>query len=723
MPTKSNSTPVDIFLKTLKQMLQGQPGFQSLALGSNLDVLKELEKPFEKSLSATIGKYSQVSPVIQSLQGRLAEQFREIIQEFPTFVLFAAAQLRNDPKYQTFIRDLQIAAIGCLISNGLPRAEAAVDFVKAIDAELDSKTLHDELFNKSKGHAYLPQKVFWDLYLIGKYFHLLPTTSKNELIETKFLVQGIFYVFFKYYFDLMALAPNDTVATHIDEIFSNFFVSIRNSERKYWGNIANVDILQVQLEHIIAQNKPPCFFRDRFDLLKIYNPMLRQRDDSSSRLLKEQIQTWGTFTCKKQVLFLSLVNNCKGTKYCSYLMLQLYKLNQETFFELEAYLQQHQEQRRYTDLYVLIKRLPVLRKSGASHAVQASHAKSATEKTAVNFNDPNIDPDVRNWGKYLKKFHKIITKDGQLGEDQIPIFFKGFAEASSQMLREKKVTQKTAKDFKKSMDHLMIQFVKRSGVSKQELKIYQNHLEEEMEDLSSSEYDNRAKKIDNIGSLLLTIKNKEIQYEDLYREALTYQLRIMHQSSRIEFTVEEVLLLPLPNRQKERLLETFVPGILSDLMMTAIYNLRLSAPDTPDCTASIYDIGKYSKLKTEKLLQLLEASRGFDALLDREIIPIEFNNNTINFNIREFFTLPLSSKKKQPDEEWYSQHMEYLKYQTERNEFAVSSYEIIQNNVAELPTIDYTKYFRIFHHGKFQESTMEALIGLWQNSGLDKLRK
>ena len=684
---KNQLSQVEAFFAIVNQILLDNPIFQSIEKKEHLRD-EGLERNFlEILLEKVVQGYEESSSAVCRLRGNYTPQLQIILQLFPSFFFSMATQLRIAGKHHALSKELQIVGIIYLTSSGCPGQNVIQFFLDDIQSKADTTLLHERHVSQAKRAASYSQTICEELYLFGKYFSLNKTTSKRELIENQYIVQGVFNILLKYYFDLLALAVNDTIAEYINVIFSNLFIYIRNKAKKYWSDLANADIIQVQLQHIVEQNNPPYFFRNRFDLLKTYHPLLYPEENEKSKLLEKQLESFESFSLKKLVLFVHVVCLCQGEKYASSLLFHLHQFKEAQFFQLEHYLEQNQSQRNYNALLRLTQRLPIIRKI----------TPTKPKAPRLQLDNPNIDPDIRCWGQYLKNFYRSVLKAWDVSEEEIPVFFKQFAEESLLLLREKQVTQQTSMRFKRALDQLVQQFLKRVSLHQQEIQIYQKQINEELINIETVDFEERRQKIDNIGGVLIDAKQKEQQYEQLYKEALPIQLVVNYNNQRHTFSIEEVLLLPLPNRQKERLLETYVPRMISDQMMRALYNLKLSRSAIAENHTSIYDMGKYPKLKTGKLLQLLETSRGFEALIEREIIPIMFNNHIIKITVRNFFTFPLFPKNSQSGEEWTAQHMQYLKLQMDNNEFPVSAYEIIVNNLYRFPRREYSERSCINH--------------------------
>ena len=177
---------------------------------------------------------------------------------------------------------------------------------------------------------------------------------------------------------------------------------------------------------------------------------------------------------------------------------------------------------------------------------------------------------------------------------------------------------------------------------------------------------NVLKKLIALGWWLCEARKKQTEYEDCYREALPIELSLAEDEDKVTFTVENLLLLSLPNRQKERFLETYVPSHISDMMMMAIYNLNLTNTDGADVADSVYDIGKNTKLKTAKLIYLLKQSKGFESFAEKPLLLIELNNEAFKISIQDFFLFPLSSNQKVSEKKYFTQHLQYLRLQTNK---------------------------------------------------------
>ncbi|MBF0289568.1 MAG: hypothetical protein HQM14_17275 [SAR324 cluster bacterium] len=725
--TDHQPTYTSAFIAAIQPAFEGNPYFSEFRDNIYWEKFRNLDTPFEKILTETLDKYCKAA---KFFEGDLQILFDKSIQSFPSFLFVIAAQLSAVQKHKLFAETIQIVGVACGSLNHFPNQTGIELFVESIDPEANSEKLAEQLFNDDSTQPHLPKVLFDDLSLIGESFKLNQTNNKQTLIEYRYLVSGFIRIFLKYYFDLLAHAQNDEMAEHIDQIFVDFFKYIKKADEKIWPMIPNFNILEVQMNHIVAQNKPPHFFKKRFEYLETCNPLIRKKDDLSDSLLQNQLKQWQVFSTKKLLLFLNTVNFCIGRAYAWFLLLQLHQRNTQHFLTLENHISQYNFGNKYADLLNLTQNFSSPRNKARRQTTQIlTEVKTKTENPSQikhitpkqKKEDPNISLDIRSWGPYLAQFHQQVTMAGVLSEEELPVFFRGFAIAALQMLREKKVTPETSRKFKQTVNNLMEGCIQRSSLGKQEVKVFQKQIGREMMNVRTVDFKKRAEKIDSIGLVLVQAHRKQEEYEQSFRQALPIQLTVNYEAERITFTVEDVLLLPLANRQKERLLEAYVPTLISDITMKAIYNLSLTMPDGPGVTTSIYDIGKYANLKIQKLRALLETSQRLKYFLNKPIVLLKHNKKTLQITIEQFFQFPLSSHEQQPDADRFDQHMQYLKRQKEKNLFPIYAYEILANNLDAIPQVKYSQYFTIFPNNKFQQSKLESIIMLWQTKALEDL--
>ncbi|MBF0288071.1 MAG: hypothetical protein HQM14_09660 [SAR324 cluster bacterium] len=698
----------DAFINAISPCFHSNSDFSIFADGIYWETLRDIGDPFETILKETLNQYCKAA---RFFGDDLKVLFSKAIPSFPSFLFAIAAKLKEQREYQSQVEILQIVGIAYLSLNHFPKHAAIELLIQTIDPDATPKQLTDALIISDEDTPYIPQIIFQDLCRIGENFELHKTSNKQKLIEYRYLVLGTFQIFLKYYFDLLVCAQSDDIAEHIDQIFSELFASLQNVEQTLWASVPNFQIVQVQINHIIEQNKRPYFFKTRLELLKAYNPLIRERDKANDQLLQQQLHEWQALSTRKQVFFLQAVDVCRSKKNVIFLLKQLYTLNRKKFFELEKHVEEYHFRNKYKNLYVLIHSL-----SAASKKKKSRPIREIPEENL------NVYPDIRSWGPHLENFYQQVTMSGALSEKELPVFFQGFAESALQMLREKEITTETSEKFKQTVNGLMEDCVQRSSLNKQEVKIFQNQIDREMQDVEKVDLKQRKGKIDSIGLVLVQAQKKQEEYEQLFRNALPVQLIVNYEGDRITFTIEDIILLPLPNRQKEKLLETYVPSLIPEAMMMAIYNLCLTTPDGPEVTASVYDIGKYAHLQINKLIQLLEPAQGFHHFLEKPIIRVVHNQEMFKMTLREFFSLPLSSQEQDPDEDHFAQHIKYLKLRAVNNHFPVYAYEIIVNNLDKLARVKYTQYFNIFQGNQFEYSKMEAVVGLLKNGGLERLR-
>ena len=312
-------------------------------------------------------------------------------------------------------------------------------------------------------------------------------------MKKTYLTSGLLLIFLKYYFELFNQASNDEIVKHIDRIFLPLLASIKQQENQIWPGADDQAVMEVQIEYMIDQNNPPYFFKDRFALLKTYHPLIRERNDTSSPLYQQQLAMWLNFSIFKLILFANTIHACKGPRYVTFLLSRLQQLNKPQFTTLVDYLAEPETRKKYNHLYLLIQRLVPIKKG----------AVLSQELMAPEPEDPNVYPDIQSWGPYLQKFHQQIAMSGMLSEEELPIFFKGFAESALEMLQEKEITEETHAKFRNTLNGLMEECVERSSLNVQEVKIYQKQIDREMAGVQEVDFDERAQKIDSIGMVVV----------------------------------------------------------------------------------------------------------------------------------------------------------------------------------------------------------------------------
>ncbi|MBF0277808.1 MAG: hypothetical protein HQM13_08460 [SAR324 cluster bacterium] len=703
---------IDALIAAILPSFDESPAMSQYAEGAYWEQIRDLGIPLERILRTTVGNYRNASPLFEDSKGDAKRQMEKVLLLLPSFLFSIAAQLSKDKQNLPLAKELALAGTVHFLHHEKPGNEAAECFMQTLNLNDSTSELSEKLRNAENN--YLPRLILGDFYLIRKFLHFPKTSSKHEMIERQFLNSGLLLIFLKYYFELLNLAPNDEIAEHVETIFLRLLVSLKRQEKRVWSGVSNRMILEVQVEHAIEQNKAPFFFKDRFSLMKSYFPSVRARNDSKSPLYHKQLQKWQGFSISKLILFANMINTCKGPRHLKHLLVQLHRLNPDQFFALADHLTLAEARKKHNDLFLLMMSLPPMKKRNAG-------MRSRKDKLPVP-QDPNHYPEVQSWGPFLKKFHDRIHMSGMISEEELPTFFKKFAESALGMLQEKEITAETLSKFKNTLNGLMQECLERSSLNGKEVRIYQNQIDREMEGVEDADFDERAQKIDSIGLVLCEASKKQQEYEQLYRDALPIELTLSEEEKRVQFTIEKLLLLPLPNRQKERILESYVPSLISDMMMMAIYNMNLTNPDGAEVSDSVFDLGKSAKLRTGKLIHLLEQAKGFESLAEKRLVPLRFENDEFKISVREFFLFPLSPDQKNSKSEIFPQHLRYLRMLTNRNAFPLYLFEIILNNLVFFPLVNYKQSFDIFEEGELNETKLEDLVGIWKREGWDKWR-
>ncbi len=134
----------------------------------------------------------------------------------------------------------------------------------------------------------------------------------------------------------------------------------------------------------------------------------------------------------------------------------------------------------------------------------------------------------------------------------------------------------------------------------------------------------------------------------------------------------------------------------------------------------VEDIGMDLTLTHEKAQDNNELRERVDAF-NEKIIPMGLMDGSSKISPLEFLKLPIGTTDRKK-EHWFVQHMKYLEILAQRSQFPIVKLKKLNSLLPYAPKIKYKKYIDVFPRDKFEEAKFMAVVSLWQNNALVRLR-
>jgi len=151
-------------------------------------------------------------------------------------------------------------------------------------------------------------------------------------------------------------------------------------------------------------------------------------------------------------------------------------------------------------------------------------------------------------------------------------------------------------------------------------------------------------------------------------------------------------------------------------------NEKLEELETPDVNIRIEVVGEIGDKLAEASIQAVQEEVIDEAFLGKAIIPYGFDDYSTKLSSRDFFSFPFGERKGPPEDDWFVHHKRYLDLAVEKSKLEEAVVDKISKALSKLPVVKYKKYFNIFPGDQLEETTFLAVLDLWQNKALDKLR-
>lgn len=705
------------------------------------DTLARIEPVFAKILRMNMERYAQVKTIntILSQPTQFQDKLESVINACPTFLFLVGSQLSSNPNYLYLARQLNVASIVYFCCKNADNTPFVDLFIRSMPAGESLDSLNNRVFERSKDSSYLPKVVYWDLFLIAKKFLKLPPTRDwREMVENHFFMQGLSHFFIKYYFDLMCRVDTDEAATNVHNIFSNYLVCQRIHEINYWKAFSDAPSMINRLEKVIefdsSINRHPDIRKHVFRVMLDYNPILhdgkaRKMSLFTQERLKSQSTALYNLSFVRLGSFFKVVLDCMSSSYIMYLLTQMAKMDPNKVIQFHDYLENDIANSQAADISRVIR--PFIKKLQPQKEVfyedTTAKRRAAAERMTTRSHERFLSPDevsgyIRD---YYKKLYDKVKKDGALTQEQITAYLKKVSQAAAAVLSQTKLEAHTKEVFEESIEDTLKDIYSEGNLSNFEMDDYRSGITTEMNNIETEDFKERAEKVDSIGNVIVEAKTmshrkkEATDYERGYSNALQIGLTIEDGGKEHEFTVEDVLNLPVVYADKQSFLYGYSPEPIAPSQLKLIEDMQKRVGRSSSNPEYIY---QNKKLMKKKLLKLLFPPQDLDKLLARKAVPILFDKDGISITVRDFFTFPLGPRKGPKEDEWFLQHMKYLLMCEQRSRLQGGLLDELEEVLEDLPKIQYKKYYHCFPSDNIEEAVFMAVFSLYQNNALLNLR-
>ncbi|MCP4750855.1 MAG: hypothetical protein GY866_08180 [Proteobacteria bacterium] len=169
-----------------------------------------------------------------------------------------------------------------------------------------------------------------------------------------------------------------------------------------------------------------------------------------------------------------------------------------------------------------------------------------------------------------------------------------------------------------------------------------------------------------------------------------------------------------------KIIDDFAESVAPDLKEISEKN-----PLTPeDIEAQTQSIRRKAEDHAEQLKEpppSPEIPKETNDFMAGEIVPIGFEKGAPKISAETFFRFPLGPPNGPPENDWFAQHVRYLKSAAEISALPRPDLDKIFDLLPDLPQTKYRKYFDIFPNNDFDDAVLTVVYGLWQNNAFKHL--
>lgn len=671
-------------IKVLYQLLSNNPISAAISkpLFTNLD--ESLILKVEKVLGNHIERYGKL-PEVQMLKKKYpadAHLLKVIFDVCPTSLFRIASDLNIATENYAFVKKLLLIGMTSSVFRFSQNNFHIQLFLKNFDGDISTVEKLNEVVSSENGEKYLP-KILTDDFtsIVESHLTFQRSNGARELIEVFYYFTGVSQFFLKYYFDLVSRAPNDTIAEHIDQIFSALLKFLRLQEVSFWNNYGGQKAgLLKKIRHIVEEDSPnlkhPCFGSQSFSLLYNYNPLVQDgnlsltQDKVKSRY-NQQLQLFNSLSMVRLSMFLDGVNTCKGATHVNHLLTEVVKNDENKLLELRSFI----EKEKISVLGPLLK------------TVSAFNSGSSAPKGSKNIGRSQIAP----------RKEKNSVKTGKI-----------LYTVESSRLHKAKKNLAVIKDYK--------------GTTMMQDDI-PNYLEERLKRLYEEVKMEGALNQYNIDAYLEQFSNTAAMVTQESSGVRQKQLIGTFKESTnkiLEKISDDVKLAP----EKLNELKQDINAQAQRLNSISV-NKRVEAVEEIGVKLTEASLGGEKELDMKDLDRAngtVTLSADAKAFLGKKIIPIGFEKNAPKISVEDFFKFPLAEDKEPVADAWFAVHQRYLDELVEEKRLSKGDCSIMKSHIEDLPKNKYKRYYNIYPNDSYDDTILMAVLSLFQNNALKSIK-
>ena len=381
----------------------------------------------------------------------------------------------------------------------------------------------------------------------------------------------------------------------------------------------------------------------------------------------------------------------------------------------------------------------------------------------------------------LTTLYEHVKTDGALTDNQVSNHLSQYTAAAQEIMIEVPVEKQSdaLNQFKVSTGRIIDDIVEKGFLPKEKIEIYVNDIEANLQNLKSANDTQRSELISQIGitlneasqasekaqgtafdtritaafdNLPSVKQSPKAMTQDQVTQYLKDYLKKLYERVRIEGAltqdkiaeylaqfadVSQEIVVDIPVERRREVVEDF--KVATNIILKTIYdegkmpeaevtrykaeiNEKLDQLDTPDLDIRIEVVGEIGDKLAEASIQSVQEEVLDETFLKKAIIPYGFDEYATRISTRDFFTFPFGERKGPPEDDWFVHHVRYLNLAAEKKKLEEAIVDKITKAAPKLPIVKYKKYFNIFPGDQLEETTFLAVLDLWQNKALDKLR-
>jgi len=521
-----------IELQALQRILSASQVGESFAKLVFGNLTPDLEASLGNYLEGAWGYYNQCHQITE-VTGPINDQgakLEALTGLMPTALFVFADKLVESQAHSKLFLRMLVAAADIMLFQHINNEQLSKAVLAAFNPNDDLETLKEKT-NNSSNRGYLVRILKQDLVSLASLLLKFPEgKTRQDRVEMLFFFRALTAIFFRFYFNLLANAPKDDIARHIDQLFNPFFIALRRFEIIYFvkGNFP-----QSKLDYIIERDdanlRHPLLRKHVFGMVMSYNPLLNDGKQQNfnvtgQKLLRMQMERLKAMSTLRLSLMFSAVRRYRGKAFLLNLLSALQRVENDKIFALRDYLHtctKEDEQELYQEVVSYLARIGVGKlKPGQAppkappkpqmtwEAQRKLEAKRNIEanKNRNMMNQFQVEDYLRS---RLAKLYEKVRKEGALTQDKIPEYLAMFAEASKNVIHDRELTDDEINAFEESTSEILDQIADEAELDRSHFAAEKEAFKAQAQMLRVADTaEERAEIVSDIGVKLSDVQNR-----------------------------------------------------------------------------------------------------------------------------------------------------------------------------------------------------------------------